>query len=188
MTQNLVDHGWVGDGRDQAEPAAALAEARSTKLEIRNNTQLYNYISTCTVSLNRKPARSTRNADAEPTPCGTREAIRFGRSDICVRAPCPRVDQIAPANARERRGCPAADEASGSVGANYIEANESISKRDFVLRIKICRKEAKEARYWLRLVDTGNDSRAGTDRNALVQEATELTRIFGAILRKMEGK
>jgi len=37
--------------------------------------------------------------------------------------------------------------ASGSVGANYIEANESLSKKDFVMRIKICRKEAKESRY-----------------------------------------
>ena len=46
--------------------------------------------------------------------------------------------------------------ASGSVGANYIEANEAISKRDFVHRIKICRKEAKESRYWLLLVATGN--------------------------------
>ena len=44
--------------------------------------------------------------------------------------------------------------ASGSVGANYIEANEALSKKDFRLRIKICRKEAKESRYWLRLVDT----------------------------------
>ena len=44
--------------------------------------------------------------------------------------------------------------ASGSVGANYIEANESLSKKDFVMRIKICRKEAKESSYWLKLVDT----------------------------------
>ncbi len=40
---------------------------------------------------------------------------------------------------------------SGSIGANYIEANESLSKKDFVMRIKICRKEAKETCYWLRL-------------------------------------
>jgi four helix bundle protein len=40
--------------------------------------------------------------------------------------------------------------ASGSVGANYIEANEALSKKDFTMRIKICRKEAKESRYWLR--------------------------------------
>lgn len=38
---------------------------------------------------------------------------------------------------------------SGSVGANYIEANESLSKKDFLMRIEICRKEAKESRYWL---------------------------------------
>ena len=44
--------------------------------------------------------------------------------------------------------------ASGSVGANYIEANETLSKKDFIMRIKICRKEAKESRYWLRLLDT----------------------------------
>lgn len=43
--------------------------------------------------------------------------------------------------------------ASGSVGANYIEANESLGRKDFLCRIKICRKEAKESRYWLRLID-----------------------------------
>ncbi len=49
-------------------------------------------------------------------------------------------------------------DASGSVGANYIEANEAISKKDFVFRIKICRKESKESRFWLKLVDTNGDS------------------------------
>ena len=76
--------------------------------------------------------------------------------------------------------------ASGSVGANYIEANESLSKKDFVMRIKICRKEAKESRYWLRLIDAGDDSTVEKCRRDLVQEATELTSIFGAILRKSE--
>ena len=42
---------------------------------------------------------------------------------------------------------------SGSVGANYIEANESLSKKDFVMRAKICRKEAKESRYWLQMFE-----------------------------------
>lgn len=73
---------------------------------------------------------------------------------------------------------------SGSVGANYIEANESLSKKDFVLRIKICRKEAKESRYWLRLVEPADDT-AG-ERDALVTEAQELMNIFGAIVRKSE--
>jgi len=76
--------------------------------------------------------------------------------------------------------------ASGSVGANYIEANEALSKKDFVMRIKICRKEAKESRYWLRLIDTGDDSTVERYRGDLAQEATELTSIFGAILRKSE--
>ena len=45
---------------------------------------------------------------------------------------------------------------SGSIGANYIEANESLSKKDFVFRIKIVRKEAKETTYWLRLIKETN--------------------------------
>lgn len=51
---------------------------------------------------------------------------------------------------------------SGSVGANYIEANEALSKKDFKMRIKISRKEAKESRYWLRLVDSLTQVRIGT--------------------------
>ena len=47
--------------------------------------------------------------------------------------------------------------ASGSVGANYIEANESFSRKDYYMRTKICRKEAKEARYWLKLIEIGNN-------------------------------
>ena len=73
--------------------------------------------------------------------------------------------------------------AAGSVGANYIEANEALSKKDFANRIKICRKEAKECRYWLRLIQSAN-TQFEKDVPALVQEATELMNIFGAILRK----
>jgi four helix bundle protein len=74
--------------------------------------------------------------------------------------------------------------ASGSVGANYIEANEALSKKDFQLRIKICRKEAKETRYWLRLLDTVDNTELEQTRGELVQEATELMNIFGSILQK----
>jgi four helix bundle protein len=73
---------------------------------------------------------------------------------------------------------------SGSVGANYIEANESISKKDFVFRIKICRKESKESRYWLRLVDTEENIKLDEERKTFIKEAEELTKIFGAILEK----
>mgnify|MGYP001494999389 CR=1 FL=1 len=76
--------------------------------------------------------------------------------------------------------------ASGSIGANYIEANEALSKKDFILRVKICRKEAKEARYWLRLIETNSDQELEQKRKDLIREATELMNIFGAILRKSE--
>lgn len=75
---------------------------------------------------------------------------------------------------------------SGSVGANYIEASEALSKKDFVMRMKISRKEAKETHYFLRLVDTGADPSVEQERGNLVQEAQELTNIFGAIVRKSE--
>ena len=39
---------------------------------------------------------------------------------------------------------------SGSIGSNFIEANEALSRKDFLMRVKICRKEAKETIYWLR--------------------------------------
>lgn len=52
------------------------------------------------------------------------------------------------------------------------------------MRIKICRKEAKESRYWLRLVDTKNEREIEEDRTYLINEATELMNIFGAILQK----
>ena len=75
---------------------------------------------------------------------------------------------------------------SGSVGANYIEANESLSKKDFRMRIRISRKESKETRYWLRLLDTQDDAAHNAERDKLVQESTELMRIFGAILQNSE--
>ncbi|MEY2486880.1 MAG: hypothetical protein QOH39_2528 [Verrucomicrobiota bacterium] len=74
--------------------------------------------------------------------------------------------------------------ASGSIGANYIEANEAIGKRDFLMKIKICRREAKESRYWLRLIDV--NGKVTTDRTRLLGEAEELMKIFGAIVRKCE--
>jgi four helix bundle protein len=78
--------------------------------------------------------------------------------------------------------------ASGSVAANYIEADESLSDKDFVLRITTCRKEAKESRLWLRLLDTGSESQLASERDALAQEARELMLIFNAIVRKKGGR
>lgn len=72
---------------------------------------------------------------------------------------------------------------SGSVGANYIEANEALGKKDFAMRIKICRKEAKESIYWLRLIEACGEE-AEKRKQSLISEATELMKIFGAILTK----
>ncbi|PIR95034.1 four helix bundle protein [Candidatus Falkowbacteria bacterium CG10_big_fil_rev_8_21_14_0_10_37_6] len=75
---------------------------------------------------------------------------------------------------------------SGSVGANYIEANESLSKKDFAMRIKISRKEAKESSYWLRLIDTRGNVQLEKEIQILTQEAIELMKIFGSILQKSQ--
>jgi len=72
--------------------------------------------------------------------------------------------------------------AAGSVGANYIEAEESLSKKDFVMRIKISRKEAKESRYWIELSEPRENR--FTEKETLLQEATELMKIFGSIVEK----
>jgi len=77
---------------------------------------------------------------------------------------------------------------SGSVGANYIEANEALGQKDFVMHVKICRKEAKESRYWLRLLDLAPTPGLDGERAALVAEAMELTLIFSAICRNREGQ
>jgi four helix bundle protein len=75
---------------------------------------------------------------------------------------------------------------SGSQAANYIEANESVSKKDFAHRIKICRKEAKESRLWLRLCDIGDNQELEKERGKLIKEAVELTKIFSSIVHKSE--
>jgi len=72
--------------------------------------------------------------------------------------------------------------ASGSVGANYIEAEEALSRKDFVMRIKISRKEAKERGYWLELTEPKEQQT--NQKQDLIKEATELTKIFGSIVEK----
>jgi four helix bundle protein len=74
--------------------------------------------------------------------------------------------------------------ASGSVVANWIEADEALSKKDFLMRVKICRKEAKESRLFLRLIDAGPTRHNLDQRDALRAEARELTLIFSSIISK----
>ena len=73
---------------------------------------------------------------------------------------------------------------SGSVGANYLEANESLSRKDFFMRIRISRKEAKESHYWLRLIFETNEFSSDSDIKILIQESNELKKILSSILEK----
>lgn len=76
---------------------------------------------------------------------------------------------------------------SGSIGANYIEANESLGKADFKHRCKISRKEAKESRYWLRLIrELLVDPKDVIESDRLIQEAKELMLIFNSIISKIQ--
>ena len=75
--------------------------------------------------------------------------------------------------------------ASGSVAANYIEANESLSKKDFIYRLKVCRKEAKECRLWLDIILTIDSDHTELKKH-LTQESNELLKIFSTIISKSE--
>ncbi len=74
--------------------------------------------------------------------------------------------------------------ASGSVGANYIEANESPGKKDFLMRIKISRKESRESALWLRLINETNKLDNHKEAERLIKEAIELKKIFSSIGQK----
>jgi four helix bundle protein len=74
--------------------------------------------------------------------------------------------------------------AAGSVGANYIEANESLGKKDFLMKIKICRKESKESAYFLKLINETNELGNNDEAERLIREAIELKKIFSSIIEK----
>lgn len=76
---------------------------------------------------------------------------------------------------------------SGSIGANYIEANESLSKKDFIHRIRISRKEPKETRFWLEMLEVETvDSTLDSERKLLLTESIELLKILSSILFKAQ--
>ena len=71
---------------------------------------------------------------------------------------------------------------SGSQAANYIEANEALGKKDFIYKIRTCRKESKESCLWLNLTEPADSDKE--ERKILIQEAEELRKIFSSILDK----
>jgi len=78
--------------------------------------------------------------------------------------------------------------ARGSVGANYIEANENVGPGDLRYRIRVSRKESKESMHFLGLVDVFGDKELETERILLVDEAGQLRKIFSAMLKKLGDK
>ncbi|WP_290698016.1 four helix bundle protein [Lacinutrix sp.] len=74
---------------------------------------------------------------------------------------------------------------SGSVGANYIEANEKLGDKDLKFRLKISRKEAKESEYWLKLLRDLNEDKI-KELEQLIDEASELRKILSAIINKLK--
>jgi len=77
---------------------------------------------------------------------------------------------------------------SGSVAANYIEANEHLSDKDFDFRIKICRKEAKESCLWLKLLQNDFNKKYQNELVELMEEANELKKIFSSIIEKRKKR
>lgn len=77
---------------------------------------------------------------------------------------------------------------SGSQAANYIEANEAIGNKDFLMRVRICRKETKESCLWLRLSDVNGNAELDQERKLLVAEGVELRKIFTSVIEKSKPK
>lgn len=75
---------------------------------------------------------------------------------------------------------------SGSVAANWIEAAEALSDKDFIYRLKVSRKEARESQLWLKLLNPDGKEDVEQKRQALIQEAEELKRILSSIIIKKE--
>ena len=125
-------------------------------------------------TLNSKQAQMSKTQNSKPYDLGDR-TLRFAKMVRNYVKNLPRtLTNIEDAKQLTK--------ASGSVGANYIEAEEALSRKDFVMRIKISRKEAKESGYWLELTEPKEEQIM--EKQKLIKEATELTKIFGSIVEK----
>lgn len=112
-----------------------------------------------------------------------RSSKRYDLEDRCLKFAKDVRSFVAklPYDAASREDTKQLIRSSGSVGANYLEANESLSKKDFQMRLKIAKKEARESIWWLELLQT--PTALQIEHARLSQEATELMNILGAIMR-----
>lgn len=94
-----------------------------------------------------------------------------------------RICKILPRNPMNDRIVGQAVGCSGSIGANYREANDALGKKDFIMRMKISRKESKESAHWLMLLSDANPEKE-MEINELINEAIEYKNILSAIINK----
>jgi four helix bundle protein len=121
--------------------------------------------------------RMTNQAVASPRQFDLEErTARFGEDVIAFAKQVPVNDVTRPLIGQLVR-------AAASIGANYVEADDSDSKKDFRFKIGLCRREAKETKHWLRMIVAAEPGLKEAAR-PLWQEAKELNLIFGAIRRK----
>ena len=105
----------------------------------------------------------------ERTACFGEQIISFAKSLPQDRVMAPLIPQLV--------------RAGTSVGANYCEADDAVSKKEFFHKIGTCKKEARETKYWLRMIVAAEPACRDNARR-LWQEARELHLIFAAIFRK----
>ena len=75
---------------------------------------------------------------------------------------------------------------SGSISANYIEANEKLSQKDFLMRLRVARKGAKETTYWLNILK--EIIPVDVELEELTEESRQLNKILSTIIYKTEHK
>ena len=127
-----------------------------------------------------------QSPDAQPPGARGREARRafdlaertakFGEAIIAFAKEVPRTAVTLPLVSQLVR-------AGTSPGANYCEADEAVSRKDFRHNISTCKKEARETKYWLRMIVAAAPEMKAKAR-PLWQEAHELHLIFATIHRK----
>jgi len=92
-----------------------------------------------------------------------------------------------PVNQVTQRTIPQLVGAGTAIGANYCEADDAESGKDFKHKIGIAKKEARETKFWLRIIATASPE-LKEEARTLWQEAKELHLIFNAISKKVSAK
>ena len=128
-------------------------------------------------------AKFETKIEREPDDAGPRfdlqeRTVRFGEAIIAFARKIPLNSLNGPLISQLVR-------AGTSIGANYCEAEDAESKKDFRHKVGICRKESREAKYWLRMISAAQPDLRNEARR-LWQEAKELNLIFGAIRRQSD--